>query len=484
MPPYPLHLPVEWVAGLIELPEPITAEGVERTHLLLILTLAGKTIAARLNTRDHLLAMARVVLAESIVSPTHGAPPVGPIRLRVADESLAEALCDALPPVVTLVAGPTPEIDAAFERAYATIAARGEPAEHCPPSTFLEWGASHAQLTAWFRAAAALHRAAPWRAIRRPEHLLSVTIESLGVRLCALSMIHDGEGGGFALFLEPDAFYEHLAIMDSPPGEPIDLPPCLALQFSPPATITTEALAQVDTHGWERPDPTATPMLFTMEGAGFLGICARDVAVTEAIALALPQIVAHADAVRAAYDGGPPLEVRVTVDTHAGSRKVELHAPAVDRRLSREVCEELSALDLELENAFASAPEARGIGSMRTVMIVCAVAVSLLQRRFISLAVDEADDLIFDVLPRVLRIEPRAAASVLESLAAYTSYLTRVHAFSAGPGLLRRLGIGARTRLEAAIGAPRTFGWPLLVDLEALMTLGTATPSSDDADRD
>jgi len=227
-----------------------------------------------------------------------------------------------------------------------------------------------------------------------------------------------------------------------------------------------------------------TPMLFGIEGAERLAICARDVQVTEAIALALPEIVAHADAVRAAYDGGPAIDVRVTVDTQTGPRVVELRAPATAHRLAEEACKDLTELDAELERAFAEDPEGSDSDRARTVMIVSAIAVSLLHRRFISLSVDEADELIFDVLPRVVLMEPSAASSILDALGAYTRFLIREHHFTAGPALRRRLGAGATARLEATILAPRTFGWPLLVDLEALATLDHRGAARGDADRD
>jgi len=134
MPTHHHHTPIEWVAGLVELPDPVFAAGVERTHLMLIVTLAGKATGALLHAHQEVLLAAPSVLARAMATPNTGTPPVGPLRLRVADESLAEALGNGLPPNVTLVAGATPEIDDAVERVFAGLDATDAMAELPRPS--------------------------------------------------------------------------------------------------------------------------------------------------------------------------------------------------------------------------------------------------------------------------------------------------------------------------------------------------------------
>lgn len=315
---------VEWVGGTGAMPAYVTGEGEPyRPVALLWMGAEGAVLGHVVAKPEELLALACESLREAIERPAFGSPH-RPERVRVASPSLAEAL-RAGHPEIEVVCAPTPEIDALF------ASMRQHMSEHreSEPS-YLAPGVARDALAALFRAAAALFRAQPWKTVPTDQSVLSLSIDALGVHEVALSVIGQmGESHGVVLFSGLDDFEAFIAAAEAIArgGRP-RMPPHFALHFERGADLSATQRKEVARHGWEVAHTSAYPWLVAVD-EDLVGRppTAEEVAIAEAVALALPALLAERSAVLEAWSGGATVERTVGVATHAGEVEVRFRVP-------------------------------------------------------------------------------------------------------------------------------------------------------------
>jgi len=442
-----------------------------RPETLFWMSAEGAILGHAMGKPGTMIAAAAQSLRDTIEQPMIG-PPHAPERVRVASPELAAALRGATGDI-EIVCSPTPEIDAVF----ATMRERiGEGT--APEQSYLAADIGPESVDAVFRAAAALYRAKPWKLVPSDQDL-AVSIESLGVRDAALSIIGQmGQSLGFVLFssLEDFELYLDAAVAFERGHEP-RMPPHFALNYERGAELSTALRKEISVHGWEVAGPGAYPWLVAIdEDLVARPASARELVISEAIALALPKLLAEKKkTLLAALDGGPAVERTLLVHTHAGDLEVTLRIPFEPpaSRSSFDLIADLAdlgrdgaeiddaarrKLEDELVEKFASSPEGKGLPDIGACHYIMDFAASYFGASVATLDARDLREILFEIVPRKVSIDATEAHSIIEELRAFYLFLGREFGLKQAPACLRVLGSDAAKRLKVALSDPSKFG--------------------------
>lgn len=167
--------------GIAAIPAYVTGEGEPyRPEALFWMAADGAILGSAMAKPGELLAMASESLQSTIEQPIFGRPNA-PTRVRVASAVLADAVRSGHPGI-DVVCAPTPELDEMLALMREEMG-EGDAAGQSYLSPEVEPDA----MASFFKAAAALFRAKPWKLVPDDQCPFSVTIEPLGVRDAALS---------------------------------------------------------------------------------------------------------------------------------------------------------------------------------------------------------------------------------------------------------------------------------------------------------
>jgi hypothetical protein len=458
---------VEWVGGLALLPSYITGEGEPyRPEVLVWASTEGLVLGATVGKPGTLIGTACDNLRDTAEKPMVGRPRL-PSRVRVASSELAAALRAGYPQI-DVVCAATPELEPALEALIDGMHDDGE-----APDSYLYPGIEPQAVAGLFRAAAGLYRARPWAVVPDDECIFAVTIEQLGLRDAALSVIGQmGNSLGLVLFASYDDFDRYLEAADAHErGEDPVLPPYSSLNFERKVDLAPALREEVAMHGWEIAGPAAYPWLTLVdEDLVLRPWTARDVTIAEALALALPVVLSDKKALRAAWRGEAPVARDVEVSTHAGSIVVALRAPYEVRhellaglfalaQSGREIDPEARRpLEQELLRRFAASPEARAIAEVQRLQFVMDFAADYFDATIATLRPLELQQIVFEIVPHKLSIDASAARGIVAETRALFAFLKRECALAQADGCLRVLAGDAVTRLEAGLSDTRNFG--------------------------
>lgn len=463
---------VEWVGGLVSLPGHVTGEGEPfRPEALFWIGAGGAMLGSEVGKPGEVLGLACESLQRAIEEPMDGRPHA-PARVRVASPELAEVL-RAGHPTIEIVCAPTPEIDAVVAMLKEKMDEGAEDrVSHLSP------GVDPDAIASLFRAAAGLFRAAPWKVVPTDESLLSVTIEALELHDAALCVVGQMKQSlGLILFSDLEDFEAYLAMADAIDlGEEPVMPPHLALNFEREAELASGLRKEIAEHHWEVAGPDAYPWLVAVgEELAVRPPTLKEVSIAEAIALALPEVLAEPGALRSAWSGGEPFSRRVTVHAHAGELEVTLRAPCEpayaegddpgDLLVALAALGQAGELDAderdELEEAlvrrFRASPEGAALPDIEWCPYVMSLAADQLGETIAMLDGPGLEEIVFEALPREASVEASAARSIIEELRAFYRFLRELGLEQADE-CLEILGGDAVGELEAALSDPRNFG--------------------------
>lgn len=315
---------VEWVGGIVVLPAYVTGEGEPyRPEALFWMSTEGAVLGHVVGKEGEVLGQACESFAATIEHPMVGRPH-RPDRVRVATPELALVL-RAGHPGIEIVCAPTPELEAILAAMRAQMHEEAETEQ-----SYLSSDVGPDALAAFFRAAAMLYRAQPWKTVPSDHYLLSVSIATLGVDAAALSIIGQmGQSFGLILFAGLDDFEAYSACSAAMErGEEPTIPPHLSLNYEPGAELGASMRAEVAEHRWELASPTAYPWMVAVdEDLVARPPTAREVTLAEALARVLLEVLTEKKALLAAWKGGAPVARTLRVATHAGEIEVTLRVP-------------------------------------------------------------------------------------------------------------------------------------------------------------
>jgi hypothetical protein len=268
-------------------------------------------------------AVGRVLLA-AMERPLIG-PARRPVRIRVADASLAAEVRGAVGDAIPVDVAPTPELDAFLQEMLESLRRDDDEGSYLedgriPAATVGELFA-HAQ---W------LYQLAPWEAAT-DDQVLRMDIAELGVEGACVSIIGMlGESLGLLIFPSLVGYEAFVRAAEEPRPElgRIDLgTDWLALSFERGADLPAAMRREVATHGWPVADANAYPRVERCERDGACRpLVERDVRIASACAAALSAFfVKHEDLFEAdeiepvceSYSDENDLTVRFTVPYEA-----------------------------------------------------------------------------------------------------------------------------------------------------------------------
>lgn len=316
-----------WIGGLFSLRAFVHEDdGTDCPEAVVWMTEGGAVLSCAALPPGDVVAGAVDSFESTARDPLDGEPRL-PARVRVASPALADALRARLGPAVEVRVAPTPEIDAVAEGLAAHL---GADDGRLAPS-FLGGGIEAPAMASFFRAAAALYRAAPWEVVPSDTDILSLSIPALGARELALSVLGQaGQGHGVLLFESAQAFERHLAATEASPDEPPASLPSgfFSLSFDRASDLHPALRAEVAEHRWELAGPDAYPTL-AMVDKDLIGRkpTPEELTASEALALGLVELMGRRTELARAFCGGAPVEASYVVATHAGPVEVTFRAP-------------------------------------------------------------------------------------------------------------------------------------------------------------
>ncbi|WP_437662162.1 hypothetical protein [Sorangium sp. So ce1182] len=316
-----------WIGGFFSL-RAFVHEGDEayRPEAVVWMTERGFVLSCAALRPDDVVAGGVDSFEAAASDPLEGEPRL-PARVRVASPALADALRARLGPEIDVRVAPTPEIDVVAEDLEEHLGARDG---RLTPS-FLGGGIEAPAMASFFRAAAALYRATPWKAVPSDADIMAMSIPSLGARDLALCVVGQaGQSHGVLLFESAQGFELYLAeTAKLPDAPPASLPASFfSLSFDRAGDLHPALRAEVDEQRWELAGPDAYPML-AMVDEDLIGRkpTPKELTASEALALGLVELMKRRKEIARAFRGGAPVEASYVVETHAGPVEVLFRAP-------------------------------------------------------------------------------------------------------------------------------------------------------------
>jgi hypothetical protein len=465
----------EWIGSLVSMPAYVTGEGEPyRPEALFWMDAEGAVQGHTVGKPGELVSLAadslRSALERPMLRPAHT-----PARVRVASPELAEALRTAHAGL-EIVCAPTPEIDAVIASLREMMDEDGEEAD----LSYLSSELGPDAIGAFFHSAAGLYRAQPWEIVPSDDDLLSVTIESLGVRDAALSIIgHMGQSVGFVLFPSLEDFEAFLEATDAiERGEAAAMPQHFALNFEPGAQLSPALRKEVLQHRWEVAGSDAYPWVLALdEDVIPRAPTAKEVTVTEVVALALTKLLEEKAALLAACNGYEVLERTLRVAAYAGEYEVRFRVPyehestrhmppndvmAALLELEREGDEiddeQRRVLEDELMRHFVRSPEAIGLSNVQLCRFILDFGASHFGATIATLEASELEEIIFEIIPEKVSIDSSEASAIIAANRAFYSFLKRELGLKQADACLRVLDGDAVEQLEAALSDSSNFG--------------------------
>lgn len=462
------------MGGIVSMPAYVTGEGERyRPETLFWMGAEGAVLGYTVGKPGELVDLACESLRSTIEQPMVGRPHA-PDRVRVASPELAEAL-RAGPLRIEVVCAPTPEIDAVFAAMRQRMNHDAETEQ-----SYLSPDVGPAAIAAFFRAAAALFRAKPWKTVPSDQCLFSVSIEEFGVTDAALSVIGQmGQSLGLILFSGIDDFEAYLEAVDAMThGETPSMPSHFALHFERGAKLSAAARKEIADHNWEVAGADAYPRLVAVdEDLVARPAMAEEVTTAEAIALALLKVLKEKKTLLAAWNGGKPVARTLVVATHTGDVEVSLRVPyqraADEYKPPYDGLEDLfelgqdgdeidaearTPLEDELVRRFVASPEAKTLTDAQSCHFVMDFAADYFNATIATLGPIELREIVFDIIPSKVSIDASAASWIIEDNRAFYAFLKREFGLAQADACLRVLGGDAVRKLEAALSDTSKFG--------------------------
>ncbi len=465
--------PIEWVGGAVTMPAYVTGEGEPyRPEALLWIGADGAILYSTVAKPGELLPMVVASLKDAMEKPVFGRPHV-PTRVRVASVEIADALRAGFPGI-DIVCAPTPELDEIFKMMREKM-----DEDEATEQSYLSHDIGPEAMVSFFQAAAGLFRAKPWEVAPDDQSLFSVTIDKLGLRNAAVSIIGQmGQSFGLVIFSGLDDFEKYIDAADAMEhGEEPELPPHYALNFDRGAELSPVLRKEIAAHNWEVADANAYPWLVAIDE----DLVARpptigEVAMVEALARALTNVIAEKKALRVAWEGGKPVFRTLSVETHQGEIEVTLRAPymsAPSFDAFHDILADLAALanqddvvdpeareplENELVRRFAASPEAKDLEEIQACRFVMDFAADYFGETIATLRAASLREIIFDIIPRKVSIGASEARWIIEENRAFYGFLKREYKLKQADSCLKVFGSAAIKKLEAALSDSSNFG--------------------------
>jgi hypothetical protein len=330
----------------------------------------------------------------------------------------------------------------------------------------------------WFRAAARLYRARPWR-VFPSDGFIRVACDFLGMEAGALCVVGQvGESFGFVLFRKVEEAAAFIKLADQlEAGRQPAVPQHMVFRYDSREEAGPVLAREIEVHGWEIADPRAVPGIVVVDEERVTRWLTRSelVGVT-AVMEALADLIDAEPELAGAWGEGRPCERLSEVPTALGAITVEIGAPlwlpeeapleidqedarmasllGVDGSIDEELLQRYRAAILE---RFARSPEAT------PEHLDCAEMLVEYAARYQGSTIAELppaalNALLFETIPRKVSVEADAAPEIIEAVKALLGFAARELDSGAASRCLASLQSDAAQRLARALDEPRNFG--------------------------
>ena len=460
---------IEFEAGIYPMPEVVEVDGAPADGELLIWGIAdGELLGQEPGKTGELLASAGRLLREALKQL-----PFLPATLRVASPELAAALRPEISARIELVCEPTPGLD---EIAQEIAEAEDEIV------SYLGGGAEAAAVSEFFKAAARLYRAQPWKSISGND-LIGVTIEQLSIADEVVVVVGPGRNtkGGWLLASDPDELEDYgEAFEREEAGEEVTFPPIELMVYEPRADLLPELAEEIAENRWEVAGPKAFPSIAALGPDGGLEPPEeQDFALGTLICHALAELAELGVPLKKALAGHAPALVHETeVDLRGEKIQVVLTAPYQDdealvERPDHPILgalydlegeeeidhEERLRLQKQLFEQFAASDFGKGRPPLQYVPMVLEIAADMLGVTAASLVEVLLQDLLLEIFPHRVALAPDQAGVLVEECKAFFQFLADDCEYEYSQACVELLETeNFVADLAAALGNPAKFG--------------------------
>lgn len=115
-------------------------------------------------------------------------------------------------------------------------------------------------------------------------------------------------------------------------------------------------------------------------------------------------------------------------------------------------------LEEDLVRLFASSPEAKDLEGVHACHLIMEYVANYCGATIATLRAPSLREVVFEIIPRKVFVEPAEASQVIEQARAFYAFLKRETGLKQADACLRVLDGDAVKRLEAALADPRHFG--------------------------
>ena len=305
---------------------------------------------------------------------------------------------------------------------------------------------------AFFRAAADLHRAAPWRFFPGNDDLIGFSAAALGVTNAVLSIIgQDDEAFGVILFYSIDAFEQYAGASLERGAGGADavalekLPEHLGLTFDGAREVDPELRKLVKARGWDLASDRAYPsVLSANEGGERRTTTAHEQRIMTVVADGLVRFLRDRSALRRAFRTGEEQTTELDVETAEGPvtlvLRVPVEAAAEDEAPDDDAAETgaITAADVtdpetamehgvQLIEVFATAPEAEPFFEVESLGTLVMLAWDHFGATPSTLTPEALRTLLRLHYPRDIAAPPDLAPELVQVLRAFFAFLLRAY---------------------------------------------------------
>ncbi|WP_430878753.1 hypothetical protein [Granulosicoccus sp. 3-233] len=466
----------EWVAGLIDAPGYITGEAGEpyRPQIFAWMNEIGQVIRLTLTGPNEPDLDLVQELRQAIDKPATGQAGA-PSHIRVNDARQAELLKASFPSI-RFVCAATPELTELQSTMQEEMGSAGT------TMTYSSTGASTEAIGEFFDAAAKLYRAKPWKSIPHDQSLISVTIDALGVKNAALSVMGQmGQHFGIILF-DQLAKHERFTLIGDAihRGQEPDYPPHTFLSYEPAKEIEADMRKDISRHGWKVANTKAYPLLMSPnEDRIVRPMTPRDLTLFTVIAEALSYALSAEEFIDS-HHGLSSSKSNQTFSTESGPVTVELETPypyekvmrengAPDsifaRLIAMERTREVMDWDLhdtlseQLQEKYLASPEGRAIGNAASIStLLMSFSFNYMNCTIATLVPTDLESILYEIIPSKVMMPASEAANMIEDARAFFSFLKRAYQSVHAERCLSVLTDEAIVRMTAAMDNPNLFG--------------------------
>ena len=227
-------------------------------------------------------------------------------------------------------------------------------------------------------------------------------------------------------------------------------------------------LAEVARHRWELANAAAYPVISAIDqDATGRNPTRSEMLRIEAIAMSLADIVReYRSELGDAFDGGSKLVLRKQLTTSSGEVELEIAAPHPGQPVTKALLDDDGELDddrveiyrAEILGRFEASPEAQAEPEAHWATLLVDYATSYFGTTVESLSAADLHELVFEIFPRKVSVEPEAAPAIVAGLRAFLAFLQREHPDRHARSRLAVLQGSASQRLARLLADPSNFG--------------------------